>query len=745
MTTPSPLHAAHPSPSTWQEYLATPLASRDRAMAYHLRRCAECDGTVRFLRELAERVEQLPIEPAPHALRARMLASRAAGVRVLVPEHVDAFSDDDVANDVPKVAEQRPRRTRWRGPTTIAAGIAAWTVIALFRGTPVVEAGMISGIMTLSTTLPKAGEAVTVRYNAGALLGRPAVLRLRARIRTMRGENYNVGVPVVEIATLQRTTGNSYTGRFTLPDSVVFAALAVEDTAAMAVDDFGGRAWEVMRAGPDGEPLLSALDQRGNDLMGRGWEEGLATTRRMVRLYPDSLTSWSWLHSFESWMSLETDSTRAVHRRMAALFDARYRDVPTLDPALIGRTFWYSRLADGAATTWWRERLLRDAPRESFSAQEHMRQIFEKPLTTAGDTATALAALESLWPDVAADRATQIASAALTLLPPPRANASDLLRWSDRLVAADSSPATARFVAAKLLASPAWRDEGKRRLRAEIARLAVARHQLRLLDESQADYTERLARSQRLALAQLGRALADDGAHRAALDTLALASAAGWDPAVFNSVRETSLRVGDSTTARVMAARISADPGTRPARRDSLQAQGVAHVGTAAWAQLMRDAQRELATRVMAGAKRRVLPDITLRALDGTRTALRSLLAPQVTVVVFWSTECGPAVDALAEIQAAATALAARGIRTITVVEQSQPTAALREVLRTKAFTLPVYLDAGGSAGSAFNNWGTPSMYLLDAKGNVMFGATSDMESVVLRAEAMVLGAKAGR
>jgi hypothetical protein len=89
MTTPSPLHAAHPSPSTWQEYLDAPIASRDRAMADHLRRCAACEDTVRFLSALAERVEQLPIEPAPHELRARMLASRAAGVRVLVPEHVD--------------------------------------------------------------------------------------------------------------------------------------------------------------------------------------------------------------------------------------------------------------------------------------------------------------------------------------------------------------------------------------------------------------------------------------------------------------------------------------------------------------------------------------------------------------------------------------------------------------------------------------------------------------------------------
>ena len=734
MTTHSPLHAAHPSLATWHDYVSAPLSARDRALTEHRQRCAECESTVQFLTELDARAQQLPLEAAPTALRARILASRAAGVRVLVPEHVDAFGDDDVANDVPTVAAQGPRRTRWRISTTIAAGIAAWSAIALFRGTPVIEAGMISGAMTLSTALPKAGEVVSVRYNAGALLGRPAELRLRARIRTVHGESYNVDVPVVEIATLQRTNGNEYVGRFTLPDSVVFAALAVEDTAALAVDDLGGRAWEVMRAGANGVPLLSALDQRNHDLMGRGWEEGLATTRRMMQLYPDSLGAWNWLQSFESWMSLETDSTRGAHRRALAMFDARHRTMRDLSPELIGATFWYTRRADSVANAYWRERLLREAPTQSFAVQDRMLTIASRELPTRRDTTTALAGLEQLWPDVPADRASQVATA----------NPVDLRRWADRLIAVDSSPATARYVAVRLLAAPAWRDEGKRRLRAEIARLANARTQLRALDESRTEQVERLARSQRLAMAQLGRALADDGAHRAALDTLALASAAGWDLSVFSTVRETSLRVGDSSTARTMSARISVDPSTTPSRRESLQSAGVTQVGAAAWAELVRSAQRDLATRVMAGAKRRVLPAVSLRALDGSNAPLRSLLAPQVTVVVFWSTDCGPAVDALGEIQATAAALAKRGIRTITVVEQPQSTPALQNVLGTKSFTLPVYLDVGGAASKAFNNWGTPQAYLLDANGNVMFGATSDLESVALRAEAMVLAGEGG-
>ena len=753
MNTPNALDATHPPLASWHEYVSVPRSLRDRVLTDHLLRCGECSNTIRFLEILQERVERLPLEPAPSDLRARMLKSRADGVRVLVPEQIEAWGDHDrdeiegrtaTASLSPGATIPRPR-FRWRFPTAIAAGIVAWTALSLARGTPVVEAGMISGAMTLSTVLPKAGEVVTVRYNAGALLGRPNVLRLRARIRTEHGESYNTVVPVIEIATLARVTGNEYAGRFTLPDTVVFAALAVEDTAAAAVDDFGGRAWEVMRAGPNNIPLLSALDQRNHDLMGRGWEEGLATTRRMMHLYPDSLKSWSWLQSFERWMSLDTDSTRVAHRRASVMFDTRYRAVRELSPATIGQTFWYTRHTDSIASAYWRDRLLREAPTQSFAAQDRLQTIFERPLASHRDTTHVLSALEALWPDVPGDRAEQIASAALSVLPPATAIAADLLRWSDRLLAANPSPAAARAIAVRLLASPAWREEGKRRLRASIAQLSIARTHLRLLDESRRDHVERLAQSQRLAMAQLGRALADEGAHRAALDTLALASAAGWDLSVFNTVRETSLRVGDSSIARTMAARISVDPGTTTSRRDSLYEANITQIGDGAWARLVANARRELSTRVMAGAKRRVLPDVTLRTLTGGDAALRSLLAPQVTVVVFWSTDCGPAVDALGDIQFTATALATRGVRTITVVEQALPTPALRDVLRSKAFTLPVYLDSGGSASKAFNNWGTPHAYVLDAKGNVMFSATSDFAKVALRAEAMVLAATVSR
>ena len=135
-------------------------------------------------------------------------------------------------------------------------------------------------------------------------------------------------------------------------------------------------------------------------------------------------------------------------------------------------------------------------------------------------------------------------------------------------------------------------------------------------------------------MAQLGRARAYKGAHRAALHTLVLATVAEWDLSVFVTCRESSLQVSDSIIARTMAARISVAFGARTARRLSLNAASVSQIGEGARAQLVANARRGLSTRVMAGANRRALPNSTTRALHGGHTPLRSLLTTQKTVFV---------------------------------------------------------------------------------------------------------------
>src|SRR5205823_7888917 len=125
-------------------------------------------------------------------------------------------------------------------------------------------------------------------------------LTLRARLRSPNGDGYNSGIPTVTLARLTRR-GDAFEGTVTLPDSVVYAALVVEDSAGRVLDG-ADRPWEILVAAPDGKPTFAALDQRANDMMGRNAEEGLATVRRMVALYPDEVRAWNWLISHQSWL-----------------------------------------------------------------------------------------------------------------------------------------------------------------------------------------------------------------------------------------------------------------------------------------------------------------------------------------------------------------------------------------------------------------------------------------------------------
>ena len=346
--------------------------------------------------------------------------------------------DDDLGMD--RVPDRRRRRASLGAVALLtAAALALWVII---RPQPVLEAGMISGRLVLSPASPRAGERVEVRYSAGALFGRPERLRLRGRVRTTAAESYEQGVPVITLGTLDRVDGNEYRGQFVLPDSFVFAALAVEDTLATEVDDFGGRAWEVLRAGPDGRPLLDALEQRAHDLMGRSWEEGLATARRMASLYPDSVRAVKWLQVYELWMGIATDSTRAVHLRNAQRFAERDLRRP-MSAHELGEHFWFVRTLDTSLALPWRQRLLREAPRSGLAVQEELIDVQRLVATGRIDSAAAVQRLDMLWPRVPRERVGQIGGAALSLLGGRSERAADLRRWIDRVQVATPRRAAA--------------------------------------------------------------------------------------------------------------------------------------------------------------------------------------------------------------------------------------------------------------------------------------------------------------
>ena len=111
----------------------------------------------------------------------------------------------------------------------------------------------------------------------------------------------------------------------------------------------------------------------------------------------------------------------------------------------------------------------------------------------------------------------------------------------------------------------------------------------------------------------------------------------------------------------------------------------------------------------------------------------------EVTVVAFWSRFCGPAIEVIPRLHQVATRLGESGIRTVTILEETQSSPSLTAFLKSHDFTLPVLLDAKGEASAAFNQWGTPYFYVLDAQGRIVFEPTSDLDQLLVNAEAVRL------
>jgi hypothetical protein len=88
---------------------------------------------------------------------------------------------------------------------------------------------------------------------------------------------------------------------------------------------------------------------------------------------------------------------------------------------------------------------------------------------------------------------------------------------------------------------------------------------------------------------------------------------------------------------------------------------------------------------------------------------------------VFWSPFCGPALQALPEIERVSKLLRAWGAKTV-LISRARPTEVAWSVLDGNSLASSLYHDASGDATEAFNNWGTPEYYILDGEKRVRFG-----------------------
>lgn len=676
-----------------------------RRVASHVGRCEKCFAYVAGMRSTAAIAAALPAPGASDDGIAAIRARREAGERVLLPQA--------------SAEELRPPR---RFAVPVAAAAALIVAAGVFASTRQLAAVAVESELTLSTAAPRAGDSISVSYRPlPALFPRADRVLLRASVRTRHSESFYRGVEEIVLDTLVRDGRGMFRGTFVLPDSVVFAFMAIEDADASVVDDRTDRPWEVMLHSADGRPTFDALEQRENAYAGVSWEEAYATARRKAELYPGQIRSWIALEFFEGEVldKAAADSAAAARLpRMEALV-AAYRVAPSVPTDELAQlTFRAYAQDDTAAWDYWWERLRRDAPNHSQTVQQAtIRALGKYPRMADRWDERLLVDLEEIWdqhgPVTGAGHVIFQVALGVTR------QANDVpayRRWVYRVMA--GNPSLVRHYASTFLKYPELREEGLAILREQ---LGVIHRDVRGLGVTREAYARGNAAKQRRVLAAIGRGLLESGNQRGGLDTLALAVNDGWDHALFLDVAAARLSAGDTVGAMVIEAKIAADPRTTAARRDSMAMIGERVLGASAWRDSVADAGLFMAKATMASAVvRHVTGEPQLTDSAGRVVKLRDLIAGRPALVVFWSRFCGPALDALPRIDSVATVLRGQGVPAFLIVDEP-PSAALTAFLKEHKVSTPVYHEIRREASKAFRNFGTPAYHVLDPAGRVRF------------------------
>lgn len=662
-------------------------------LAAHLQGCARCRGTVASLRRASADARQAPV-PAPgeDALE-RILARRAAGERVILPAAEPAA----------------PRPGRRVLPALAASLVLLVAAAALFLRAPELRAD--GSELRLLPAQPRAGATVTVEYRAAAKLGGEERLVLRARYRTADEGRQNFQLPHVSVAELKRAGDRVYRGSFRLPDSVVYAAFAVEDARGAKVDA-NGEAWELLVHAADGRPAADALAQRRSDASERNERLAAEATRELARLYPES--PWSLLQLF--WLErgeanrAGADSLRRAHLpRMRALHGRLAGAHAPSAEQMVALLRYAGALGDTAIERGWRERLFREHPASAGAVQE---RVFALVDAHRGAPPRLLAEFETLWRETGAASPQLAFSAYQAAL--ATADPAPTLRWAERLER--SSPPARLLVVHTLTRLPGTREEGMRRLRAELRRLAEMRPEERMLTQTVDDQRAANRLTAGHFLGNLGQALIASGRTAAGLDTLDRAVEGRWDAALFRTIADTRLATGDTAGAAPLLARIAADPSAPPAFADSARLRLGRRFRASAWQAGVDSARDAMRAHVLRQAVNRGLRGRVALA-DAAGRPSRPETGTE-TVVAFWSRHCPPSIEQLGRFQSVSARLRSRGVRVVAVTSE-EPSGELRRWLADKELTFPVFHDVDGDASRAFENGATPRYFVLDAAGRI--------------------------
>ncbi len=718
----------HPDADVLSGYANRTLDEGDqRSIAEHLESCEPCRDSVMILRQLT--VSEGGALP-PRVLD-KVLEGRTTGRRVILPV-------DDSADPGGR------RLSLWtRG--AIAAGSIAAALLLLLQPHQV-TAGERAGLLRFDPPRPLVGATLTATYAPGALLNRYDSLTLRARLRRPTDPQYNRGPLQGVVAVLHRGAGGAFRATFRLPDSIVFAAFAVESPAGDVVDDNGGRLWELVAYDQSGKPLFDGLVQKIGDLMGRNWEQTLITARQLTGSYPDEPEGWSLLVAHERWVLGDStaDALLPTHQRRLASFQNRFAEQDALPLRTVaGMEDYAIQVDDHASARYWSDRHARQFPDDPFV-------LFRRENRLRNDSGWVVnphryfATVDSLWVRITPGGPRMAILLAINGLGAAvQTGDTNALRvWSRHYEQVErDKELAARSVGTILARFAPLRPEGLDGLRRAARLLNDAPDAYRPLGTTEPAHRAASAALEQRVLSDLADALLLAGDTAAALDTLRVASTKGWNSGVFRSIAGMWLANGDTIQALQNYARVIADPIARIQLADSLDALEQ-RAPKGAWKRWVDAARSDMRRAVLAGT----VPYLPagaprVQARDGSLKSWADLTRGHVTVVAFWSRKCGYAVRALPELARLTDRLRSIGVTLVTIADEPMSDT-LRAFLRGKHLNgLPAYGDARDDARRAFANFATPEYYVLDSSGRVVF-SRSQLADLSLQAAALLPDAR---
>jgi hypothetical protein len=650
----------------------------------------------------------------------RILARRASGKRVILPVR------EGVA---------RPRAGRLRGIGAVAA-LALLCVLGGLFYLHNLEARAQWSELVFDAATPEAGDRVQVTFRPALDFGDDDVLVLRGRVSGPLA--FSTPPPAPRRLAILRRSGSVYEGTLTLSAGIIYAQVAVEDTAGARVDDGGGRLWHFHRydcGRPDREALWA------HALLTPDWEDAYEVIRWATELYPGDarLLAARLSHELDVLPRAERDSALAAHREAfpSAVRRVSERDRSATARDLAGLVEYARTLGDSAAARQLTARLVERFPLDSETVWYRV----PPPPDDRGLSSLReyLATLETLWREAGPHPA--IASPGFWTAR-QLGDAAESVRWARRQAAHPGwFDVDAADVAVLLADVPGARTQALHELRREIQRLHEPGVEPRPLDRTVREHRRDRRDAMRPLLAKLSELLLAEGKRRAALDTLRIAASIGWSPSLHLRVAELELATGDTLAAALSFARASTRPVHRAAEElepGSGMAVGAELVGVDEWRRLRRASADERYRTLLARSEIRELRVRPVHVYDsqGGRHTLGELSGHTVTVVAFWEPSCGPAVRDLPDLHRTADRVRALGGELITVTEEP-PGERLSTVLAEHQADLPLYHDLDRSASAAFQQYGAPEYFVLDPTGRIRF-SQSDLGEVVAQVDALL-------